>query len=164
VFTFTFGSAHRHPHTGESLNDAYVQVPGDVDQSRRLMLMAFGRSWSHQYADPEAAGKTRWSLREIEFPRKELIGDLTGRIISRFMIEDIEWLSLHSMMHTLSGTGHHESAENCSVLFDEATEMVIEHLTEIVRLSKSLVGVPTDQWLGTLLTETAERILREDGS
>lgn len=68
TWTFTFGADHRHPTTGERLSQCYVRVPGDIETSREAMLATFGRAWSNQYPNPEAARAARYGLREIPFP------------------------------------------------------------------------------------------------
>jgi hypothetical protein len=63
--TFTFGSDHKHPVTGESLWKKYIQVPGDWNESRKIMLAVFGQGWSHQYSSPSEAGKDKYDMQEV---------------------------------------------------------------------------------------------------
>lgn len=65
---FTFGTAHKHPTTGENLGQAYVAIPGTYHSARETMLLAFGQKWSHQYESAERAGIARWGLHEVEVP------------------------------------------------------------------------------------------------
>jgi hypothetical protein len=63
---FTFGYGQRHPVTDEPLADCYVRVPGDADTARERMLASVHhRSWAFDYPDEDAAGVTRFGLREI---------------------------------------------------------------------------------------------------
>jgi hypothetical protein len=67
-YIFTFGFAHVHPITGESLANCYVRVPGNIEESRdRMFASIFGRTWGFQYPTEEAAGVEKWGLTEIPF-------------------------------------------------------------------------------------------------
>lgn len=73
TFIFTFGADHRHPRTGVSLGRCYIEVPGDIEQSRRIMHALFGRDWAFQYADKERAGVFKHDLRLLANPRLEAL-------------------------------------------------------------------------------------------
>lgn len=69
---FTFGFAHVHPETGESLANCYVVIPDlDVNESRELMNERFGNKWAFQYPSRKAAGVEKWNLREILLPESD---------------------------------------------------------------------------------------------
>lgn len=69
----TFGFAHRHPTTGESLAGCFVRIPGDYDQARHEMNRLFGRTWSMQYPNEQLAGVYKYDLREIPLPEHSVI-------------------------------------------------------------------------------------------
>lgn len=85
--TFTFGFDHKHPITGESLARHYIQVPGDADESRAIMLAVFGTNWAMQYESPsklkhlDRMTELKWddALRERAKCALDEIGTSSGR-------------------------------------------------------------------------------------
>lgn len=65
TYVFTFGFDHQHPRYAQSLGKSYIEIPGDIEQSRRLMLFLFGRDWAFQYPDKESAKVDRYNLKPI---------------------------------------------------------------------------------------------------
>lgn len=78
VRTFTFGFAHTHPITGESLARHYIQVPGEDDLSRRFMNAVFGRNWSMQYRSPA----------EFKYPKNMVELEWTPDLVARISADD----------------------------------------------------------------------------
>lgn len=65
---FTFGFGHVHPVSGEPLANCFVRIRAESsDAARDKMEARFGLKWSIQYDSEEAAGVTRYRLREIEY-------------------------------------------------------------------------------------------------
>jgi hypothetical protein len=63
---FTFGFGHTHPATGERLANCYVEIEGDVNESRDIMEHHFGLKWAFQYPTEEKAGVEKYGLQRIE--------------------------------------------------------------------------------------------------
>jgi hypothetical protein len=69
-WTFTFGSDHTHPDTGQSLGHCYVQIEAaSREAAREEMARLFGAKWAFQYDSPEKAGATKYNLREVRLPK-----------------------------------------------------------------------------------------------
>lgn len=86
--TFTFGFDHTHPLTGESLARHYIQVPGDGDQSREIMLAAFGQDWAMQYLSPEKL-KNADKMTELVWT-PELADRVRARIYSTEALRELD--------------------------------------------------------------------------
>jgi hypothetical protein len=69
-FVFTFGTSHTDPVTKLPLVQAYVELPGDIEQSRRLAFHLYGRNWASQYPSREAAGVDVYNLEPVVYPFK----------------------------------------------------------------------------------------------
>lgn len=65
---FTFGFAHEHPVTHESLAQCYLVIEAPEEVARDRVWKVFGAQWSMQYPSEEAAGVERFNLRRIELP------------------------------------------------------------------------------------------------
>lgn len=61
---FTFGFGH-HCSCGRSLRACYVEIEGDYDSARVIMVERYGRRWAFQYETAEAAGVERHDLRRV---------------------------------------------------------------------------------------------------
>lgn len=64
-WVFTFGFAHTHPETGESLANCYVKLFGNINETRQQMTDFFGSKWSMQYPTEEAAGVEKYNMRRL---------------------------------------------------------------------------------------------------
>lgn len=64
---FTFGFAHTHPFTGESLNNCFIEIIGTIESTRMKMIERFGNQWGFQYRTREDAGVDTYNLTEIEW-------------------------------------------------------------------------------------------------
>ena len=67
-WVFTFGGAHVHPTTGESLKNCFVEIEGDFSEARDVMVRHFGLKWSMQYPSRDAAGVDKYGLDRIDLP------------------------------------------------------------------------------------------------
>lgn len=66
-FVFTFGYGQTHPVTGELLNNTFVEIAAPSWESARVeMCERFGKKWSFQYENRQAANVERYELRPIE--------------------------------------------------------------------------------------------------
>jgi hypothetical protein len=64
---FTFGFLHVHPETGERLWNKYIRiVASDSEAARAEMFRRFGDEWAFQYDSEDAAGVTKYRLKEIQ--------------------------------------------------------------------------------------------------
>lgn len=64
--TFTFGQGQELEGYG-LLRDHYVEIEGEtIEHCRATMLNHFGNNWAFDYATPEAAGLTRFDLKELD--------------------------------------------------------------------------------------------------
>jgi hypothetical protein len=78
----TFGSAHRHPGNGLSLDGCYMVLTGpDYESCRRQVIERFGTGWAFDYIDgwkgqsaEEQAGVVKYRLTEVDA--------ITGRVVS----------------------------------------------------------------------------------
>lgn len=62
---FTFGFAHKHPRTGESLANCYTVVSGTNVSARAMVYKVFGYNWAFQYPTADGAGVTMYKLKYI---------------------------------------------------------------------------------------------------
>lgn len=68
TWIFTFGYDHKHPVTGDSLEDSYVKVHAETwMQARERMCASFGNRWAFQYSNEDTAKVKQYNLREIPF-------------------------------------------------------------------------------------------------
>lgn len=67
-FIFTFGVSHKNPATGESMGRNYVEIPGDIEESRQIMLHLFGQNWAFQYPDKSRARVSQFRLHKSLWP------------------------------------------------------------------------------------------------
>lgn len=62
---FTFGQGQEVEYYG-LVRDHYVEIEGEtIEHCRATMLNHFGNNWSFDYDSPEAAGLTRFNLKEL---------------------------------------------------------------------------------------------------
>ena len=78
TFYFTFGADHKDPITRESMARKFLAVPGDIEQSRRLMLFFYGRKWASQYPSKREAGVERYNLTPATWPYALACDDYRG--------------------------------------------------------------------------------------
>lgn len=97
----TFGSAHEHPLTGESLKDCYTLVPAATyHEAHELMIRSvFGRQWAfvYEHADlpdeqERAAGVVRWGLREIPFIAPSPLSDVVWAAFAKLPVLPDLWV------------------------------------------------------------------------
>lgn len=63
---FTFGFGHKHPTTGESLKNKFVEIIAPTsNHCRVVMLNHFGRQWAFEYKTREDAGVNEYNLTEL---------------------------------------------------------------------------------------------------
>lgn len=56
-WVFTFGYGHKHPETGDPLDDHCIRFEGSYEVARAKMVERFGAKWAFQYAsDPGLVG------------------------------------------------------------------------------------------------------------
>lgn len=145
--TFTFGFAHTHPITGESLARHYIQVPGEDDLSRRFMNAVFGRNWSMQYRSPA----------EFKYPKNmvelEWTPDLVARISAddRDVLESVVGESLEKHFGVLEAAIAQARTEEIDKYFDlqkqlpEVTTITGEPVTEYsLKMLNTMQVLPSD--------------------
>lgn len=69
-FVFTFGYDHKSPDSGETLGRNYIEIDGDVESTRQVMLFLFNRDWAFQYPSKERAGVEKYRLTPVAWPHE----------------------------------------------------------------------------------------------